>query len=287
MLISQRLLSYAFLMRLDKPIGILLLLWPTLWALWLASEGQPNRKTLIVFVMGAFFMRSAGCVINDFADRHFDGHVQRTRQRPLVNGKVSTFEAILLTIILCFCAFLLVLQCNQPTINFAFVGAGLTLIYPFLKRITYLPQFGLGMAFTWGVPMAFAAETGFVTISGWCLFFTGIIWPVIYDTMYAMVDREDDINIGVKSTAILFDAMDKLVIGLLQVLFVILLVIIGLMFELRSFYYVGVMVVSLLFIYQQWLIKNRDTQQCFKAFLNNNWVGFFIFIGIVLSYFQR
>ncbi|MBX3708586.1 MAG: 4-hydroxybenzoate octaprenyltransferase [Gammaproteobacteria bacterium] len=284
MLIRQRLSHYVCLMRLDKPIGILLLLWPTLWALWLASKGQPNSKILIIFVAGVILMRSTGCIINDFADRHLDGHVQRTRQRPLASGKINSYEALLLALLLCLFAFLLVLQCNLLTIKFAFIGAALAIVYPFLKRVTYLPQLGLGMAFAWGIPMAFAAEMGIVNFSVWFLFFTGIIWPIIYDTMYAMVDREDDIKIGIKSTAILFASMDRAIIGLLQGLFVVLLGVVGLIFELHSVYYAGVVVVGVLFIYQQWLIKHRETQQCFKAFLNNHWVGFVIFVGIVLSY---
>lgn len=284
MLIRNRLSQYACLIRLHKPVGILLLLWPTLWALWLASKGHPDPTILAIFVAGVFLMRSAGCVMNDFADRHFDGHVERTRHRPLAAGQVTVFEALIIAGLLSFSALLLVLQCNQLTIYLSFVGAGLALLYPFLKRVTHLPQVGLGMAFTWGVPMAFAAETGAVNMSGWFLFFTGMLWPVIYDTMYAMVDREDDVKIGVKSTAILFDAMDKLIIGLIQILFVILLVVIALMFELHKVFYLCIGAVAALFIYQQWLIKDRDSHKCFKAFMNNNWVGFVIFIGIALSY---
>jgi 4-hydroxybenzoate polyprenyltransferase len=264
----------------------LLLLWPTLWALWLASQGYPHTKILVIFVLGVFLMRSAGCVMNDFADRHFDGRVERTRHRPLATGQVTVFEALIIAAFLSLSAFFLVLQCNQLTIYLSFVGAGLAFLYPFLKRVTHLPQIGLGMAFTWGVPMAFAAETGAVTTSAWFLFFTGMLWPVIYDTMYAMVDRDDDVKIGVKSTAILFDVMDKLIVGLIQILFVIFLVITALMFELHEIFYVCIAIVAALFIYQQWLIKDRDSQKCFKAFMNNNWVGLVIFTGIVLSYLK-
>lgn len=284
MLIRERLLQYAYLMRLDKPIGMLLLLWPTLWALWLAGDGHPDKKILFVFIAGVILMRSAGCALNDFADRHFDNHVRRTQQRPLASGKITEIEALILAGLLSLFAFLLVLTCNILTVKLAFIGAGLTLIYPFMKRVTHLPQIGLGIAFTWGVPMAFAAQRGSIGTSGWFLFFTGIIWPVIYDTMYAMVDREDDQKIGVKSTAILFDAMDKLIVGLLQVLLVVMLFIIGIMFELNIIYYLCVGIVGLLFVYQQWLIKDRDSNKCFKAFKNNNWVGFAIFLGIFLSY---
>jgi 4-hydroxybenzoate polyprenyltransferase len=271
-------------MRLDKPIGILLLLWPTLWALWLAGKGQPDPVVLAIFVTGVVLMRSAGCVLNDFADRHFDPHVKRTRKRPLASGRVSVNEALMLAALLCLCAFLLVLFCNWLTIFLSFIGAGLAVAYPFMKRITHFPQLGLGVAFTWGVPMAFAAETGSIDTAAWFLFLTGIIWPIVYDTMYAMIDRDDDVKIGVKSTAVLFDAMDKLIIGLLQILFMVMLVIVGLMFHLRSVFYISIAVVGLLFAYQQWLIRNRDAQSCFRAFLNNNWVGLVIFAGIVLSY---
>ncbi|SRR5579883_2083021 len=286
MLIYERLKQYALLMRLHKPIGMLLLLWPTLWALWLASGGHPNTKILLVFVVGVVLMRSAGCVLNDIADRHVDGHVRRTRNRPLAARKVSLKEAMMLVAGLSAVAFLLVLVCNALTIMLAFVAVALIFIYPLMKRFTHLPQVGLGAAFSWGVPMAFAAETGAIGVSAWFLFITSVIWPVIYDTMYAMADREDDRKIGVKSTAILFDQMDKFVIGLMQVLFIILLVIVGLMFELNSIYYLCLVPASLLFVYQQWLIKDRNEQKCFRAFLNNNWVGLIIFVGILLSYLQ-
>lgn len=284
MRIIERVIQYAYLIRLNKPIGILLLLWPTLWALWLSTNGSPHKKILVIFVLGVFLMRSAGCVINDFADRKVDGHVERTKLRPIASGKVSVFEALTLAALLALCAFLLVLLCNKLTIMLAFVGAALAFIYPFLKRFTHLPQFGLGIAFSWGVPMAFAAQTGEVETSGWFLFLTCIVWPVIYDTMYAMVDKEDDVAIGVKSTAILFNDMDKLIVGLLQGLFIVMLIMVGLMFELEPIYYFSIAVVTLLFIYQQWLIKDRDSRRCFRAFLNNNWVGLVIFAGIVLSY---
>lgn len=286
MQIRQRLPHYVYLMRLDKPIGILLLLWPTLWALWLASAGQPDSKLVFIFIFGAVLMRSAGCVLNDFADRNFDGHVERTRARPLVTGKVTSKEALLLAGLLCSTAFLLVLLCNFLTIALACIGLGLVLIYPLMKRFTHLPQLGLGAAFSWGVPMAFAAETNALSLSAWFLFFTGMVWPVIYDTMYAMVDREDDKKIGILSTAILFDEMDTLVISLLQLLFIAMLVIVGLMFRLHMVYYLSLVVVAFLFFYQQHLIKTRDAEKCLTAFLNNNWVGFAIFMGILLSFLQ-
>lgn len=231
-------------------------------------------------------MRSAGCVLNDIADRNFDGQVERTRHRPLASGKVTVMEALGLALILCFLAFLLVLYCNWLTIQLAFVGALLPIVYPLMKRFTHLPQLGLGVAFSWGVPMAFAATTSSLTTHTWFLFVTAVVWPVIYDTLYAMVDREDDVKIGIKSTAVLFNTMDRLVIGLLQVLFVVMLVIVGLMFNLNTIYYASLIVVSLLFVYQQRLIKTRDPKKCFYAFLNNNLVGLVIFLGILLSYVQ-
>lgn len=284
MLIRERLPQYAYLMRWDKPIGILLLLWPTLWALWLASNGRPDSALLFVFVAGVILMRSAGCVLNDIADRKFDGHVARTRERPLASGKVTVLEALVLAGILCAIAFLLVLYCNVLTIQLAFVGALLPIAYPLMKRFTHLPQLGLGVAFSWGVPMAFAATTASLSTPAWFLFLTSVVWPVIYDTMYAMVDREDDVKIGIKSTAVLLNTMDRLVIGLLQVLFVVMLIIVGLMFNLRFIYYACLIAVSGFFVYQQWLIKARHPKKCFYAFLNNNLVGFFIFLGILLSY---
>jgi 4-hydroxybenzoate polyprenyltransferase len=247
----------------------------------LASSGWPDPKIVFIFLAGLVLMRSAGCAINDFADRHFDGHVERTRTRPLASGKITSTEALLLAGLLAFSAFLLVLQCNRLTIYLAFIGAALACIYPFLKRITHLPQLGLGLAFTWGVPMAFAAETNTVSKVAWILFLTGLIWPLIYDTMYAMVDKADDVKIGVKSTAILFNQWDKWLIGLLQILFIVMLILIGYLFHLHFFYDASLVLVMILFIYQQWLIKDRNPQKCFSAFLNNNWVGLIIFVGIL------
>lgn len=286
MQLSQRLKEYARLMRLEKPIGFFLLLWPTLWALWLAARGDPDVKLVLIFVTGVVLMRSAGCILNDFADRHVDGYVSRTFMRPLAAGTITPLEAILLAVVLLAAAFLLVLFCNPLTILLSFVGAALAALYPYLKRITHLPQLGLGVAFSWGIPMAFAATTGKISLIGWFLFLASLVWPVIYDTMYAMVDREDDLKVGIKSTAILFSAMDKLVIGLLQLLFVIMMVIVGMMFKLHLVYYVALAVVICLFIYQQWLIHHADKSNCLRAFLNNNWVGLVIFSGIFLSYFK-
>lgn len=284
MRLTERLEQYIYLVRLDKPIGILLLLWPTLWAIWLAGSGHPQLNTIVVFVCGVIVTRSLGCIINDYADRNFDKHVARTRHRPLASGKIKPIEAIILAILLTAVAFFLVLFCNFLTIALAFAGLGLAIIYPLLKRYTSLPQLGLGVAFSWGVPMAFAAERGMITTSAWFLFATGAIWPIAYDTIYAMIDRTDDIKIGVKSTAILFDEMDTTIIALLQALFLVLLIIVGLMFHLRTIYYLSLIVAALLFTYQQWLIKNREGDRCFLAFRNNNWVGLVIFLGILLSF---
>lgn len=283
MQLRERLPHYANLMRLHKPIGILLLLWPTLWALWLASDGWPNPKMLFIFVAGTFLMRSAGCIVNDIADRHIDGHVERTNQRPLVTGAVTLNEALSLAGLLSLGALSLVLFCNTVTVFLAFIGAVLAVVYPLMKRFSHLPQAGLGMAFSWGVPMAFAAVKGNVTGKAWLLFLTCMIWPVIYDTLYAMVDREDDRRIGVKSSAILFGWMDRVIIGLLQVLFILMLMIAGVLFNLKAIYYLCVLSAGFLFLYQQWLIKDRQREKCFAAFLNNNWVGFVIFIGIYLQ----
>lgn len=282
----ERIFNYLQLMRLDKPIGIFLLMWPTLWALWLATDGQPSFKILSIFILGVILMRSAGCVVNDFTDRHLDAHVERTKQRPLVTGLVKPKEAILLILFLLTCSFILVLQCNRLTVELAFIGLGLTIVYPLMKRFTHLPQLGIGAAFSWGVPMVFAASTGVVTLKAWFLFLTCLVWPLSYDTMYAMADRKDDIKIGIKSTAILLNNNDRFVVSLLQLLFIILSIIIGLMFQLHTVYYVSLFLASLLFIYQQWLIKDRDPKNCFAAFLNNNFVGFAIFIGTLLSYSQ-
>jgi len=280
----HKIIQYAYLMRLHRPIGIFLLLWPTMWALWIASRGVPCLNLVFVFVMGVIMMRSAGCVVNDFADRHIDGYVARTRMRPLATGRVTTTEAILLAITLTLMAFLLVLTCNMLTIMLSLVGGVLAVVYPFLKRLTNLPQIGLGLAFSWGVPMAFAAQMGYIDGAAWFLFITAVIWPLIYDTMYAMADREDDIRIGVKSSAIFLNSMDTVVIGLLQSLFIVMLVIVGLMHRLDFPFYFSTIIVALFFTYQQWLIKDRDPSNCIRAFLNNNWVGITIFLGIVLSY---
>jgi 4-hydroxybenzoate polyprenyltransferase len=283
----SRLLQYVYLIRLHRPIGILLLLWPTLWALWIASEGNPEPLILIVFVLGVILMRSAGCVINDYADRNFDPHVARTKDRPIASGKVSTIEALVLFVILCLMAFMLVLQLNKLTILMSFVGVLLAATYPFVKRHSHLPQVYLGAAFGWAVPMAFAAQTSGVPKIAWLLFISTVVWATVYDTMYGMVDREDDIKIGVKSTAILLGESDKRVIGLLQVLFFLSLLLVGQEAGLHTYYYLGLLLAAGLAVYQQFLIRDRDPNLCFQAFLNNSWLGAFVFAGIVLDYMSQ
>jgi len=275
---------YSQLMRIDKPIGTLLLLWPTLWGLWIASEGLPAYHILIIFCLGVFLMRSAGCVINDYADRELDKHVKRTQTRPLTAGKISEKEALALFVLLAFTAFLLVLFLNKLTILLSIVALFLASLYPFMKRFTYYPQLFLGLAFSWSIPMAFAATGSQITIIVWLLYLASILWIIAYDTQYAMVDKEDDLKIGIKSTAIVFGQYDKLVILMLHILSLTLLAIAGQLLKLGIIYYFGLLAALLIALYQQWLIRNRQTQDCFKAFLNNNWFGLIIFIGIVLNY---
>ncbi|HEV2110878.1 MAG TPA: 4-hydroxybenzoate octaprenyltransferase [Gammaproteobacteria bacterium] len=276
--------AYARLMRLHRPIGSFLLLWPTLWALWLATAGHPTPKLFMVFVAGVFVMRAAGCVANDFADRDFDPHVMRTRDRPLATGEVSVKEAVALFLVLGLLAFALVLTLNTLSIQLAVVGLVLAVSYPFMKRYTYLPQPYLGLAFGWGIPMAYAAARGSVPPEGWLIFIANIIWATVYDTLYAMVDRRDDIKIGVKSTAILFGTMDKTIIGVLQGLLLLNLVLVGTRLELGGAYYVGLAAAACFALYEQYLIRKRDPEKCFQAFLNNNWFGAAVFAGILLQY---
>ena len=276
--------AFLELMRVDKPIGTLLLLWPTLWALWIAAQGFPDIDVLIVFCLGVFFMRSAGCVINDFADRKVDGFVNRTKNRPLPSGRATSKEAVYLFLFLSLCSFLLVLTQNNLTIQLSVIGLFLAFVYPFMKRFTHLPQFVLGIAFSWSIPMAYAAQANMLSSSVWLLFIANITWTIAYDTMYGMVDKEDDLKIGIKSTAILFGKYDKLIIALLQFLTLILLVIVGLIENLNWLYYGTLAVAGLLFLQQQKSIKSRDEKACFKAFLDNNYVGLVIFIGFILTY---
>jgi 4-hydroxybenzoate polyprenyltransferase len=280
----ERLRQYLLLMRLDRPIGTLLLMWPALWALWLAGEGHPRPLVVAVFVAGVVVMRSAGCVINDYADRRVDPHVARTRLRPLAAGTVSEREALILFAVLCLMAFALVLLMNRLTILMSLGGLALAAVYPFMKRYTHLPQVVLGAAFGWAIPMAYAAQTGTVPPVGWLLFIASVLWTTVYDTLYAMVDRPDDLRIGVKSTAILFGEADRHLIALIQGLFFVVMVIIGRRMALGPFYYAGLVAAMGLAVYQMALIWQREPPKCFKAFLNNNWFGAVIFAGIAAHY---
>ncbi len=283
--IKDKLRVYAQLVRLDRPIGIYLLLWPTLWALAIAGEGAPDPWVLFVFVTGVVLMRSAGCAINDYADRDIDRYVARTRERPLTCGKLSPKEALLVFAVLSLAAFLLVLTLNPLTVKLSLVGVLLAAIYPFTKRYTYLPQVFLGAAFGWAVPMAWAAETGSVSRITWLLYLATLLWTVAYDTVYAMVDREDDLKIGVKSTAILFGDADRLIIGILQGLFVVTLWLVGVDLEFSWVYFAGLLLATGLLVYQQSTIAAREPQACFRAFLHNHWVGAVVFFAIELNYY--
>ena len=282
--LGAKLSLYLQLIRFDKPIGSYLLLWPMLWALAIAAEGAPDGWILFVFVSGAFLMRSAGCAINDYADRHIDLKVKRTKNRPLTSGKISEKEALIVFATLSIAAFLLVLLMNPLTIVMSFIGLILAASYPFMKRHHYLPQVHLGAAFGWAVPMAYTAQTNELSPVAWLLFIATVLWATAYDTMYAMVDREDDLKIGVKSTAILFESADKLVIGIIQATLILCLIMIGQRAELGGFYYAGVLVATYLAVWQQYLIRHRQPAECFKAFLNNNWFGLAVFVGVFLEY---
>ncbi len=282
--VITQLRNYGKLMRVDKPIGIWLLLWPTLWALWLAGDGHPEQALFVIFVLGVFFMRSAGCVLNDYVDRKIDPYVERTRTRPIASGAVAPTEALVLFIALGLIAVGLALMLNRPARMLAIVGAGLTIAYPFIKRYVSIPQFVLGAAFGWAVPMAFAAQTGETPQLAWLVFGAALIWAVIYDTFYAMVDREDDRKIGVKSTALLFGDVDLFVIAGLQLLMLAALVLVGLRAELGFWYYLSVAGAAGLMAYHQWLARDRQPAGCFAAFLNNHIIGLVVFIGIVLHY---
>ena len=282
--VRERAKQYWLLARFDRPIGILILLWPTLWALWISGHGKPDGVVLTVFCLGVVLMRAAGCVINDYADRDFDPHVERTQQRPIAAGRVRPKEALILFMVLALTAFALVLLMNPLTIGLSFVGAFLAASYPFMKRFTHLPQAYLGMAFGWAVPMAFAAQTNTIPPVAWVLYLAVLLWALIYDTMYAMVDKDDDLKIGVKSTAILFGEYDRHIMALLQIVMLGLLAIVGIMQGLGVFYNAGLLAAAGLGVYQQALIFHREKQQCFKAFLNNNWFGAVVFAGLVLDF---
>jgi 4-hydroxybenzoate polyprenyltransferase len=279
-----RLGHYWRLVRADRPIGIYLLLWPALWALWLAAGGVPPWWTLLVFVLGTALMRSAGCAINDYADRDFDGHVSRTAQRPLATGLVSPREAVAVFLVLSLLAFALVLTLNARTIAYSFVAVLLAASYPFMKRYTHMPQLILGVAFGWAVPMAFTALQNQTPPLAWVLFAATVVWALIYDTMYAMVDREDDLKIGIKSTAILFGRHDRLIIGLLQILMLVLLWQVGEMAGLGLVYRAALAAGTGLFIYHQWLIRQREPAACFRAFLHNHYFGMLVFLGVFGDY---
>ena len=280
----RKLNAYFRLMRLDKPIGILLLLWPTLWALWLASNGWPDNRLLFIFIVGTVLMRSAGCVMNDVADRHFDGHVARTDKRPLVAGEVSVKEALLLATLLSLVAFGLVLTLNALTIALSFAALFLAASYPFTKRFFALPQAYLGIAFGFGIPMAFAAVQGWVPQQVWLMLVANIAWSLAYDTEYAMVDRPDDLKIGIRSSAITFGKYDVALIMFFYALMLALMAYVGALMQLTWIYYVGLVLAGLLILYHFILIKNREPARCFRAFLHNNWVGAAIFAGIFINF---
>lgn len=285
--LNPRAWDFVQLTRMDKPIGIYLLLWPTLWALWIAGEGSPSLANVLIFVLGVILMRAAGCVINDFADRKVDGHVKRTEQRPLVSGRISSKEALVFFAILIALSFALVLCTNAATVGLSVGGVLLAATYPFMKRYTYYPQVVLGMAFSWGMPMAFSAETGQVPAAAWLLWIANLLWTVGYDTYYAMTDRDDDLRIGVKSTAILFGDADRLIIVILQGLALACLLLAGARFGLGGWYYLGLAGAALCFAWQYWQTRERERMACFKAFLHNHWAGSLIFVGIVLDYGLR
>lgn len=285
-LTQNKLLAFHRLMRTDKPIGALLLLWPTLWALWIAKSGVPPLSILVVFITGVWLMRAAGCVINDYADRKFDGHVKRTAYRPLPQGEVTEHEARLLFLVLVLFSFLLVLTLNTMTILLSIAALLLAWIYPFMKRYTHLPQVVLGAAFGWSIPMAFSAVSESLPLSCWLMFLANICWAVVYDTQYAMVDRDDDRKIGIKSTAILFAEHDRLIIGIFQITMLVLMSVIGWLNEMHGIYYGALCIAAGLFLWQQWLIYHRQRDNCFRAFLNNNYVGMVLFLGLAVSYLQ-
>lgn len=282
--ISRALDPYIRLMRLDRPIGILLLMWPTLSALWIAAEGRPEPLVLVVFILGVIIMRSAGCAINDFADRNVDGMVWRTNNRPLATGELKARHAVMAFVLMALIALGLVLLLNTLTILLSLVALALAASYPFMKRYTYLPQLFLGMAFGWAIPMAFAAQTGTVPVIAWLLFLANIIWTTVYDTFYAMADREDDLLAGIKSTAVLFGDDDLKIQGLLQASYIVVMLLIGQQLNLSGIYYLGLLTAAGLFVYQQYLSRDREPRACLHAFLNNHYVGLAIFTGLVLHY---
>jgi 4-hydroxybenzoate polyprenyltransferase len=285
--IGRRLREWAYLTRMHRPVGIWLLLWPTLWGVWVAADGKPSPRLFAIFLLGTVAMRAAGCVINDLADRDIDPHVRRTRDRPLAARRVSPFEAWALFLAFVSVALWLALQLNSLALRLSFIGAALTISYPLLKRFFPAPQFYLGLAFGWGVPMAFAATLDEIPRHGWLLFIAALLWAVVYDTEYAMVDREDDRRIGVRSTAVLFGDLDKLMIGVMQVLMIIALLLVARRLGFGIWYYLGLGALAICFLRQQWLIRGRAPELCFKAFVENRYAGLMVFIGIVLDYIFR
>ncbi|WP_278938642.1 4-hydroxybenzoate octaprenyltransferase [Pseudomonas helleri] len=282
--LNPRAWDFIQLTRMDKPIGIYLLLWPTLWALWIAAKGVPSLGILLIFVFGVILTRAGGCVINDFADRKVDGHVKRTEQRPLVSGKISSKEALVFFALLMGISFLLVLCTNATTVWLSFGGLALAASYPFMKRYTYYPQVVLGAAFSWGMPMAFTAQTDSLPAAAWLLYIANLLWTVAYDTYYAMTDRDDDLKIGVKSTAILFGDADRVIILGLQGLSLGCLLLAGAQFDLGGWFHFGLLVAAGCYLWEFWYTRNREPQRCFQAFLHNHWAGLAIFVGIVLNY---
>lgn len=276
--------AYARLVRLHQPVGIWLLLWPTLWALWIAGEGRPDPRILVVFVLGAVVLRSAGCIINDYADRGIDAHVRRTRARPLATGEVSVREALILFAILMLAGFGLVLTMNRLTVMLAAIGACITVLYPFTKRFISFPQLVLGIAFSWGVPMAFAAQLGAVPPLGWAMFAMTVAWGIVYDTEYAMADRADDLRVGVRSMAVLLGDLDRLFVGGMQILVLAALVLIGLHIGRGAWFFFGAAGAALIFLYQQYLVRDRDAARCLAAFRNNAFLGAWVFAAILLDY---
>jgi len=280
----RRLPDFIQLGRLDRPIGIYLVLWPTLWALWIASDGQPSLKNLVIFIAGVFLTRTGGCVINDYADRNLDGDVQRTQNRPLATGRVSPKEALLAAAVIGLLCFMLVLFTNLTTILWSIGALLLACVYPFMKRYTYFPQAVLGAAFAWSIPMAFAAAEKPVPALAWLLFGATVLWTMAYDTLYAMVDREDDLQIGIRSTAILFGEADLMIIAILELMAVLALWLLGNQLHFSYWYFGSLVIACGLWSWQLWQCRERDTEQCFKAFLHNHWVGAVIFAGIFLHY---
>lgn len=280
----ERLLDYAELMRLHRPIGIYLLLWPTLWALWLAADGSPRQAVLLIFITGVVVARSAGCVINDYVDRNIDPLVSRTRQRPIASGRISARQAIAVFVVLSAVALGLVLMTNTLTALMSLVALALAISYPFMKRFHALPQLHLGLAFGWAIPMAYTAQTGsFPPATGWLLYLASICWSIAYDTIYAMADKEDDRRIGVKSTALLFGNYDRLMIGVFQLLMLSGLALVGYRKDLDLIYYAGLLIAAVFFIYQQYLIRHRQAADCITAFSNNNYVGMAVFAALLIA----